>query len=137
MDPLSWSGSVIGTIGLIITTISLLNIIQNKPNDVRNLILELSSISGYLQSLRSLGEMRQEEAEWPKLWRVLLSSSGPISELHAELAPFARSLSFTRDLGQPYNSFKWLLKRSQLQNLLVKVERAKTEIAHALTMDQM
>ena len=135
------AGSLITTVSLLTTTISLLNDIQDKPEDVRSLILELSSISGLLQSLRSIGEKRREEADWPKIWRSLLSSESPISELQFALAEFTRSFSSARDLSQTHRKLKWGLvggsRRVEMQRLLVTATNARSVIAITLTVDQM
>ena len=137
MDPLSVATSLIATVSQLTTTISLLNDIQNKSEDVRKLILELSALSGLLQSLRSLGEKRQEEAHWPKLWRSLLSSNGPISELQSALEIFTRSLSSARDLGQTKIAWTWARRSTRIQEVRDVVERARSVIALALTVESL
>lgn len=137
MDPLSVFASVGAILQISATIISLLNDIKDKPADARKLILELSSTSGLLQTLRSLGEERQEEAEWPKLWRSLLSQEGPISHLARALAVFRYKLSSSRDLRQTARSMKWPFTARETRELLATIERARSVIALALTADHL
>ena len=137
MDPLSVSVGLVAAISQITTTISILSDIRDGPEDVGRLILELSSTSGLLQSLRSLGEKRQEEAEWPKIWRSLLSSGGAILELNFALADFTRSLSSARDLRQTKSRLTWHFQRTKRQKLLEMVKAANSVIAVSLTASQL
>ena len=139
MDPISWSASLTVTVHLVTTAISVLSDIESKPEDVRSLILELSNVLGLLQSLRSLGEKRQEEAEWPKLWRQLLSPEGPILELYSELDSFMRPLSSARDLGRTesrWKSSRGVVRQKEMQNLLSILMRARSMMATVLTFNQ-
>ena len=127
--------SINATLSQLNTTVSLLNDMQNKPEDVRRLLLELSSISGLMQSLRLVGEKRQVEADWRKLWLPLLSPGGPISELQRALATLTRTLSSARDLGLAKRSWKRAFGRNEIQGLRAMTQNASTVIALALTVD--
>ena len=136
MDPLSVSAHMASIFSLSSSTVSLLNDVRDKPNDALKLILELSSLSGLLQSLLSLSEERQEEAEWPKLWRSLLSPRSPLVQLQQALEILNKKLSSSRNLRKTSREMRWPFPSVEMQEFLIELERAHSVIALALTVDR-
>lgn len=135
MDPLSISSSVIGLLSLSQATVSILNDMKDKTKEARGLMIEISTISGLLQSLRFLMEERQDEAGRSEIWLPLLSASGPIEQISRILTELIRKLSPARDSrrSQVGRSLRWPLKHEEIIDMLDNLGKLRSMISLALT----
>ena len=136
MEAIGLAVSIINILQLSQTVISILNEIKHKPSEARQLMLELSVIRGYLQSLRFLGEESPEEVGRQTIWVSLLSPGSPIEQLGGILERLQKMLSPARDVQRTQlKRLMFSLSEKEVLIALDGLERVKTVLALALTAD--
>lgn len=140
MDPASVIGLVasIGTlVSATISVIEYLNTIKNAPKESRGFLHEVLSLVVILDTLRSKVRDTDPTAPWVKQVCLLAADEGPLDQFKIAID----QLEAKRKTGSKVQIFGrtiiWPLTKTEISEVLVKVERLKSTIEIALHHDQL
>lgn len=143
MDPLSISASIAGLLtitGAIVKTgFKLLNDINDADETIKNLFYEVNSLYGILTSLSNVAEFLEadETATTHYQGRTHLIDACFNTLRKIEISLDNVSAKRNKRVDHMKQRLKWPLKVSETKNLLAEVERHKSAISLATTVDKM
>jgi hypothetical protein len=138
MDPLSLTASITALLGTTAQVIQYLNDVKDASKEKRSLASEAASLLGLLTDLK----YRAEEAEqtrdpWYTGIRVLGGENGPLEQFRNSLEELAAKLKPLSGYRKAGKSLLWTFDKTEINNILARIERLKTLIGFALSKDQM
>ena len=130
MDPLSITSSIVAVLQLASSVVSYIGAVKDASDDRQRLIAEIGSITGFLFFLK------EEPNNSSDASNSLCVANGPLdmykstlSELSSKLRPASGGL---RKAGK---SLLWPFQKSEVNNLLLRIERLKGMFILALQND--
>lgn len=135
MDPLSLSASIIAVLQLAGTILPYLNDVRNATKDQTQLAVEASNIYSLLTSLRFRVEQSNGDDPWFIAVRNLGREHGPLDQVKEALEYLASKSEPARGIKRVSKQLMWKFEKSELQEVLRKIERVKTLVNIALTSD--
>jgi len=124
-DPLSLSASIVTVLQLTKDVVQYLNEIRNAPHNRQEMLAEISRTAGYLYMLKDAAEQADLNDGKRSLLSALVLAGGsldqfkiPVENLIDKLNPSGRCRGLT-------SSLIWPFRISQIQDLLVKIDRQK------------
>ena len=136
MDPLSIAASIISILQLATTLTGYLNSVRNATAEQREVAIEASNLYGLLTSLRFRVEAAQSADPWFQQVKLLGLKNGPLDQLKNSLETMIRKLSSSsRKRDQIKSALMWNFTKSEVEEVLKRMERLKSLITCALTTD--
>ena len=136
MDPLSLTASIIAVLQLSGTVISYLNDVKEASKDSYSILLEVSSVTGLLYTLRSLIETDKGDG-YLDVARSLAVPYGPLDQFKTTLEKLSKQLQPATGVRKAARVLKWPFKKEEVKELLSTIERQKTLFSLALQNDQV
>jgi hypothetical protein len=132
-DPLSISASIIAVLQLTGTVISYLKDVHDAPQDRIEFLIEVSGLDGLLDALQK----RVQEAKFGDPWLTELQAlgveNGPLDQFNSDLRRLASKLEPLNGLRQIRRRLTWIFNKTEINDILSKIERMKTLVTFALT----
>ena len=136
MDPVSITASIISILQLATTLTGYLNSVRNATAEQREVAIEASNLYGLLTSLRFRVETARSADPWFQQVRLLGLKNGPLDQLKDTLETMIRKLSSSsRKRDQIKSALMWNFTKSEVEEVLKRMERLKSLITCALTND--
>ena len=136
-DPLSISASIIAVLELTASVVQYLSDMKDASKDRQTLLVEISSVSSLLYTLKDLAE----RAEWGDTWLATMKSlmvpNGPLEQFKVALEDLASILMPVNKLMKIGNAMTWPFQKKEIRNILNAIERQKTLFALALQNDHL
>lgn len=135
MDPLSLSANIIAVLQLTGKLLSYLNDVRNATKDQAQLTVEAYNICSLLASLRIRVEQSNAHDPWFTAVRNLGTENGPLDQVKQALERLvfkAEPFQGVKGLGR---QLMWKFEKSEMGDILNKIERIKTLVNIALTGD--
>lgn len=117
---------------------SYINDVKNATKEQTQVALEASFLSGLLISLRFQVEATEAALlsdPWFNQVKLLGREHGPLDQLHSILIKMVEQLQGARKRDQVKISIMWTFRKTQVEDLLKKMERLKTLVQCALNGD--
>ena len=135
MDPLSVSASIVAVLQLTGTVLSYLNNVRNASKDQAQLAVEASNIYSLLISLRFRVEQSDSHDPWFTNVRNLGTENGPLDQIKEALERLAARIEPSHGVKKLGKQLMWKFGKSEMEDVLNKIERIKTLVSLALTGD--
>ena len=135
MDPLSLSAGIIAVLQLTGTLLSHLNDMRNMTKDQNQLAVEASNIYSLLVSLRFRVEQSNAHDPWFTAIRNLGMKNGPLDQVRGALAQMVAKIEPSNGAKKLGKQLMWRFEKSEVRDILDKIERIKTLVGIALTDD--
>lgn len=135
MDPLSLSAGIIAVLQLTGTLLSHLNDMRNMTKDQNQLAVEASNIYSLLVSLRFRVEHSNAHDPWFTAIRNLGMKNGPLDQIRGALAHLVAKIEPSNGAKMLGKQLMWKFEKSEMRDILDKMERIKTLVGIALTDD--
>jgi hypothetical protein len=140
MDPVSVIGLVAGIVGLIDTTIEViqfLNDVNDAPKEWTAFAREASNLLSILTTLRYTVSDVTVDDPWFAGIRSLGRKDGPLDQFHQSLAELTKRLSPHSNGMDFKRRVLWSLDKTYINGKILQLERLKSLINLALSRDQM
>ena len=137
MDPLSMTASIIATIQLASTVAGYLNTIHGATDDQARLTIEATSALTLLTAMRYRVESVAPSDPWFAHVRVLGIENGLIDQFKNALERIRSKIEPGRGIEKAMKTLMWPLKRAEVAEILLLIERLKTSINLALSNDTL
>ncbi|KAH0541245.1 hypothetical protein FGG08_004250 [Glutinoglossum americanum] len=134
MDPLSISASIVALLQLSSAVIRFLRDVKEAPDDLKMLMVEISSIKGLLLTLQDLVESGETELT---TLQSLNAPNGPLSQCQSALKRLTEKFAPAVGLGRARNALTWPFQKSEVKEVLCAIERQKTLFSLALQNDHL
>lgn len=135
MDPLSLSAGIIAVLQLTGTLLSHLNDMRNMTKDQNQLEVEASNIYSLLVSLRFRVEQSNAHDPWFTAIRNLGMKNGALDQIRGALAHLVAKIEPSNGAKMLGKQLIWKFEKSEMRDILDKMERIKTLVGIALTDD--
>ena len=130
MDPLSITSSIIAVLQLASSVVSYLGAVKDASDDRQKLIAEIGSITGFLFFLK------EEPNNSSDALNSLCVANGPLDMFKSTLSELSSKLRPTNGgLRKAGKSLLWPFQKSEVNNLLLRIERLKGMFILALQND--
>lgn len=136
-DPLSISASIVTILQLTASVAQYLNDIKDASKERQSLLVEISSVSSLLYTLKGLAERAQWGDTWLTTMKSLMAPKGPMEQFKAALENIASRLMPIGGLKRVGNAITWPLQKNEIKDILCVIERQKTLFALALQNDHL
>jgi len=135
MDPLSFTASIAAVLQLTGTVLGYLNNVKDASKDRAKIAIEASIVYSLFTALK----YRLEEAETSDPWyqgiRSLGVDNGPLDQFKAALELLASKLNPGNRFRKLGRALMWTFTKTEVADILSKIERLKTLINLALAND--
>ena len=135
MDPLSLSASIVAVLQITGKLLSYLNDVRNSTKDQAQLAVEASNIYGLLASLRFRVEQSNPHDPWFSAVRNLGTENGPLDQAKEALERLVTKAEPCQGIQRLGKQLMWKFEKSEMRDILDKIERIKTLVNIALTDD--
>lgn len=135
MDPLSLSASIIAVLQLTGKLLSYLNDVRNATKEQAQLTVEASNTYSLLASLRFRVERSDAHDPWFTAVRGLETKNGPLDQLRQSLEDLESKFEPSHGIKKLGKQIGWSFEKSDMANILVRIERIKTLVNIAITSD--
>ena len=134
MDPVSLSASITALLQLTGTVVKYLNDVKSASDDMRKLLVEISSVRGLLFGLEDLATL---DETWVHTIKALDGPNGPLVQFRNTLESLATRLKPMVGFARIGKSLAWPFQKGEIKDMLRILERQKALFALALQMDHM
>ena len=135
MDPLSLSASIVAVLQITGKLLSYLNDVRNTTKDQAQLAVEASNVYGLLASLRFRVEQSKAHDPWLSAVHNLGTENGPLDQAKEALERLVSKAEPCEGIQRLGKQLKWKFEKSEMRDILNKIERIKTLVNIALTDD--
>lgn len=135
MDPISLSASIIAVLQLTGTVLSYLNDIRKATKEQQQLNLEAIEISNLLTRLRFRIDESNSSDQWFATVRSLGIKNGPLDRVSEALKLLSSKTKPSHGAKNLVRQLMWKLEKSELKEVLGRIERVKLLVNIALTND--
>ena len=135
VDPLSISASIIAVLQLSSTVVGYLKDVNTAAEERRQLLLEISSVAGYLYMLKDSTESANHHSS-PAL-RSLAVHNGPLEQFKETLEGLVKKLLPTEGVRRIGSVLTWPFQKKEIQDFLSRIERQKSSFMLALQNDNV
>ena len=133
MDPLSITVSITALLHVTKAIISYLRNVGGALDDQAKFTSEVSHLDILLTLLRA--RVKQAKPEDPWFAAVLALGDGPLDQLKSHLGQLALKLEPAEGLKRVKKRVTWVLNKTEVLDILSKIERTKTLVTLVLTDD--
>ena len=135
MDPLSLSASIVAVLQMTGKLLSYLNDVRNTTKDQAQLAVEASNIYGLLTALRFRVEQSNAYDPWFSAVRNLATENGPLDQAKEALKRLISKAEPCQGIQKLGRQLMWKFEKSEMRDVLDKIERIKTLVNISLTDD--
>ena len=135
MDPLSLSASIVAVLQVTGKLLSYLNDVRNTTKDQAQLAVEASNVYGLLASLRFRVEQSNAHDPWFSAVHNLGAENGPLDQAKEALKRLVSKAEPCQGIQKLGKQLMWKFEKSEMRDILDKIERIKTLVNIALTDD--
>jgi hypothetical protein len=132
-DPLSVSVSIIAILQLTGTIIDYLKDVHDAPQDRINFLVEISGLDGLLDALQKRVQEAKSGDPWLTELQALGVQNGPLDQLDSDLKRLTSKLEPLDGLKEVRRRLTWKFSKTEIKDILSKIERIKTLVTFALT----
>jgi len=136
-DPLSITAGIIAVLQLTTTAVQYLNNVKNAPAERHQILIEVSTLSGYLLTLKALAESMQPNNLQASALRSLNVPDGPLQQVKFALERLVSKLKPARGFKKVSTSLTWTLNKTDVNDILASIERQKALFLLAMQNDHM
>ena len=137
MDPLSISASIIQILQFTKIVVQYLNDVKDASKECLKICDEISSTSFLLYMLKDRAEHAQEGDDSSSTVRSLNVPNGPLDQFKNELERLTARLAPFHGLKGIGKAVSWPLKKTEVKDILGKIERQKVLFSLALQNDHV
>jgi len=137
MDPLSITASVIAVLQLTSTVIGYLNDVKDAPKECQQCAIEGSNILSLLISLRYRLEQGQAGDAWFTAVRDLNVENGPLEQCKQALEQLRAKVENQDGFQKIKRRLLWKFNKTEVAEILARMERLKSLVAIALESDHL
>ena len=138
MDPLSIAASVIAVLKLTSEVVSYLHDVQDAPKQCRQCAIEASNLSNLLTNLRYRLEDANGTDPWYTAVRALNVNGGPLDQYKAALEQLRSAVTAQDGVGRKVKMrLMWKFGKTEVDNILQRMERLKSLVSIALNSDAL
>lgn len=134
MDPLSMTVSISAVLQLGGTIISYLMDVRDATEDRMKFAMELSALNSLLTVFQNRIQESKSGDPWFTTIRELGVGNGPVDQLKSDLVRLASKLEPLKGLKK-VERLTWKFNKTEVVNILDRIERLKTLISFALSND--
>ena len=135
MDPLSMTASIIAILQLTSTLTNYINNVRKATAEQAKVAVEASNLFSLLTSMRFRVEGTRSDDPWFNQVKMLGTCNGPLDQLRDTLEEMVGTISSTRKRDQIKSALMWKFTKSQVDEMLQRMERLKSLITCALAND--
>ena len=135
MDPLSLSASIVAVLQITGKLLSYLNDVRNTTKDQAQLAVEASNVYGLLASLRFRVEQSNAHDPWFSAVHNLGTENGPLDQAKEALERLVSKAEPCQGIQRLGKQLMWKFEKSEMRDILNKIERIKALVNIALTDD--
>ena len=135
MDPLSLTASIVAVLQMTGKLLSYLNDVGNTTKDQAQLAVEASNIYGLLTTLRLRVEQSNAHDPWFSAVHDLGRENGPLDQAKEALERLVLKLEPCQGMQRLGKQLLWKFEKSEMRDILDKIERIKSLVNVALTDD--
>ncbi|KAI9871132.1 MAG: hypothetical protein M1830_003282, partial [Pleopsidium flavum] len=136
-DPLSITAGIIAVLQLTTTAVQYLNDVKDAPKDRQAILIEISTVSGFLHTLKDLAERMQPGDTHMTAIRSLNVPNGPLEQFKSALERLVSKLKPGHGLRKVATALTWTLDKAEVNSILLKIERLKGIFLLALQNDHI
>ena len=137
MDGLSAAASIIAVLQLTGNVITYLNDVKDAPKECQQCTIEASNLQNLLINLRYRFEQTQKGDPWFIAIRALTVENGPFDQYKQALEQLLSKVE-TQHVGQKIRRrLFWTFSKTEIANILTRMERLKSLVTIALEMDHL
>jgi hypothetical protein len=136
-DPLSISASIVAILQLTATVVQYLHDMKDVFKDCQSLLVEISSVSSLLYTLKDLAKRAHWGDTWLATMKSLMVPKGPMELLNTALEDLASRLVPVDGLRKVGKAMAWPFQKKEIVSILGVIERQKTLFALALQTDHL
>lgn len=130
-DPLSITASIVAVVQLTSTVVKYISGVRNAPKELKKLLVELSALRGLLSSLEDL----TDSEDLLPTFKMLSEPGGSLCQLKLAMEQLMPKLKLEVGKTKVTQILRWPLRKEEVENLLLTIERQKTVLALALQND--
>ena len=135
MDPLSMTASIIAILQLTSTLTNYINNVRKATAEQAKVAVEASNLFSLLTSMRFRVEGTRSDDPWFNQVKMLGTHNGPLDQLRDTLEEMVGNMSSSRKRDQIKSALMWKFTKSQVDEMLQRMERLKSLITCALAND--
>jgi hypothetical protein len=135
MDPLSMTASIIAVLELTSTLTNYINNVEKATAEQAKVAVEASNLFSLLTSMRFRMEGTRSDDPWFNQVKMLGTYNGPLDQLRETLEEMVETISSSRKRDQIKSALMWKFTKSQVDEMLQRMERLKSLITCALAND--
>lgn len=136
MDPLSISTSIAAILQLTSTVIQYLIDVRDASEGRREVLNEVSCVSGYLFALKELSERAKWMGPWCTTIMTLGVPNGPLGQFRRSIEDLLSKLE-TNSSRKAQRALAWPFQKGEIKEILQKIERQKALFVLALAHDHV
>lgn len=128
MDPLSavgLVGNIVQIIDSVVKVVGYINDVKDAPKDRARLAREITSLLDFLTDFRYKVEECSTTDPWFSSLRVLAAPHGPLQQFKEEMDELSWKLQPQSGLKKFRKSLVWTLEKSDISNIISRIERLK------------
>lgn len=137
MDPLSVTASIIAILQLSAKVLSYLNDVKDAPKGRAQCAIEASNLHNLLTNLRFRLEEGHDHRPWFSAVQALAVENGPFDQFKQTLEGLQTKMTDGGRLKKFGEALVWKLKKDEVDSMLARMERLKTLVEIALSMDHL
>ena len=134
MDPLSVTASIINVLQLVKGIIKYANDVGNAPKEQAQLVEEITSTAGTLYMLKDALEESPHNLEDPAHLHPLSGENGALQAFKTDLEGIFAIISHASRSKVKKSAMLWPFKKSQVEDMVKRVERHKSRFTLVLSM---
>jgi hypothetical protein len=136
MDPLSISSGIVALLQLTSTVIQYLIDAGDASEDRREVLNEVSCVSGFLFALKELSERAKWTGSWCTTIMALNVPNGPLEQFKRSIEHLASKLG-TNGSRKTQRALAWPFQKGEIKEILHTIERQKALFVLALANDHV
>lgn len=135
MDPLSITASITAILQVTGAIISYLRDVQDAPGDRIDLAIEVSGLKSLLTPLCTRVREAKSEDPWVTAVLNLGVKNGPLDQIRSALERLELKLCPVEGFKKLGKRLTWMFDKTEILNILSKIDRIKTLVTLALAND--
>lgn len=136
-DPLSIASGITALLQLTGSIIQYLRQVRGASEECRRVMMEVTSVSGFLYMLKDSAERFQSDnVSWTAITSLAVPN-GPLDQFKAALEQLASKLAPVEGLKKAGRALAWPFQQGEIKEILTRIERHKSMFALALQNDNL
>jgi hypothetical protein len=133
-DPFNVSASIVAFLQLSVTVVKYLSNVKDAPDDIKYLLVEISSIKGLLSILH---DFTQSGETWLATVQSLNVQNGFLEQFRSALERLEEKLASVVGLSKAIKALAWPFQKEEVKDILCRIERQKTFFSLVLQNDHL